>query len=158
MGQRIYREFTGGDVFSSLVIEGVILELVAEASRATANESTPAGPCWLKQARDLIHDSCSDPLTLSSIARTVGVHPSHLARTFRRHYGSSIGDYLRRLRIERASRELTDTSHSLAQISLHTGFFDQSHFSRVFKLHSGLTPAQYRAAARSSRTTPHLPS
>ncbi|HEV8125332.1 MAG TPA: helix-turn-helix domain-containing protein, partial [Gemmatimonadales bacterium] len=58
---------------------------------------------------------------------------------------------LRRLRIERAARELADTDVPLAAVSTKSGFFDQSHFSRVFKQQTGLTPAQFRAASRPRR-------
>ena len=58
-----------------------------------------------------------------------------------------IGEYVRALRIERAARELVDTDTPIAEIGLRFGFFDQSHFSRVFKRHTGLTPAAFRARA-----------
>lgn len=154
LGHRLYGEFADADPFSPLAIEGLVLEVLVEASRAGVDEPLTARPKWLRQAHELIHDSFSEPLTLSSVAREVGVHPSHLARTFRRHYRRSIGAYVRCLRIERASRELTDSGASLGEIGLSSGFFDQSHFSRVFKRHTGLTPAQYRAASRSRNSGP----
>ena len=52
----------------------------------------------------------------------------------------------------RASRELTDTDAPVAEIALRMGFFDQSHFARVFRVHTGLTPTEFRAA--SNRATP----
>jgi len=148
LGHRIYREFVSGDALSGLAVEGLILELLVEASRAGATGPTPARPPWLGRVRDLIHESVGEPLTLSSIAREVGVHPAHLARTFRAHYRRSIGDYVRRLRVERAARELSEGDASIAEIGLRAGFFDQSHFSRVFRGHTGLSPAAFRAAAR----------
>ena len=157
LGHHIYREFAGGDHFSPLAIEGLILELLAETSRAGLLDATSNLPGWLRQARDLVHDGFCGPLTLSSLAQTVGVHPSHLARTFRQHFHRSIGAYVRHLRIERASREIADTNAPLSAIGLRTGFFDQSHFSKVFKQHMGMTPTQFRSAtgARKSRTNSH---
>jgi len=163
LGHRIYREFVRGDALSALAVEGLVLELLVEASRAGAAHSTPPRPTWLRHAHELIHERAGEPLTLSSIARDVGVHPAHLARTFRAHYRRSVGDYVRALRIERAARELSGGSTPIAEISLRSGFFDQSHFSRVFRAHTGLTPAAFRAAARAqarphARTEPQLPS
>jgi AraC family transcriptional regulator len=170
LGRRIYREFVRGDGLSALAVEGLVLELVVEAARAGGAEPTPR-PDWLRQARDLIHAHADapagEPLTLSAIARDVGVHPAHLARTFRAHYRRSVGDYVRRLRVERAARELSDGGATIAEIGLRAGFFDQSHFSRVFRAHTGLSPAAFRAAARPqarlrarphARTETHLPS
>lgn len=163
LGHRIYREFVRGDGLSSLAVEGLTLELLVEASRAGAADLAPPRPTWLCQAQELIHERAGEPLTLSSIARDVGVHPAHLARAFRARYGRSIGDYVRRLRIERAARELSDGGASIADISLRLGFFDQSHFSRVFREHTGFPPAAFRAAARAhpqahARTNAQRPS
>jgi AraC family transcriptional regulator len=159
LGRRIYREFTEEDGLSPLAVEGLILEVLVEASRTTVAAPTQTQPKWLERARDLIHAGVDQPLTLSSIAREVGIHPAHLARSFRAHYHRPIGDYIRRLRIERAARELADGSASIAEIGLRSGFYDQSHFSRVFRQHTGLTPAAFRATTRPhSRTAPQLPS
>jgi AraC family transcriptional regulator len=159
LGHQIYREFLWGDCLSPLAVEGLILEVLVEAARAGREPPARSRPQWLRQAHDLIHESAGQPPTLSSIAREVGIHPAHLARTFRAHYRRSIGDYVRRLRIERAARDLSDSGASIAEIGLRAGFFDQSHFSRVFRRHTGLTPAAFRAAARAhSRTHPQRPS
>ncbi len=160
LGHLIYREFAWGDALSPLAVEGLVLEVLVEASRAGgADTCARTRPAWLYRAHDLIHDDVGQPLTLSSIAGQVGVHPAHLARTFRAHYGRSIGAHVRRLRIERTARELAEGSASIAAIGLRAGFFDQSHFSRVFREHTGLTPAVFRAANRAhSRTDPQLPS
>ncbi len=156
LGRQVYREFGGVDELSSLAAEGAILELLVEATRTVVQERAPRPPRWLREAHDLIRDSFREPLTLTSVASTVRIHPSHLARMFRRHYRASIGDYVRRLRIEHAARELTRPGVSLGEIGLRAGFFDQSHFSRVFKQQMGQTPAQFRAASRSrtARTNP----
>jgi len=148
LGQRIYREFSDGDGLSPLAVEGLILELLVEASRASVAKSAGGVPAWLARVRDLIHESLDQPLTLSSIAREVGIHPAHLARRFRAHYHRPIGDYVRRLRIERAARELAEGSASIAEIGVRSGFCDQSHFSRVFRKHTGMTPAAFRVTTR----------
>jgi len=159
LGHQIYREFLWGDDLSPLAVEGLILEVLVEAARAGREPPAQPRPQWLRQAHDLIHENVGRPLTLSSIDREVGIHPAHLARTFRAHYRRSIGDYVRRLRIERAARELSDSGASIAEIGLRAGFFDQSHFSRVFRDHTGQTPAAFRSAARAhSRTRTQRPS
>lgn len=155
LGHHIYGEFGSQDAYSALAIEGLILEVLAETSRVGA-EPGPRRPAWLQQAYDLIHDTFQEPLTLSSVAGAVGVHPSRLARVFRRHFRRSIGEYVRHLRVERAARELTEGRAPLAEIGLHAGFFDQSHFSRVFKTHTGQTPAQFRTSACARRRFPIL--
>ncbi len=116
--------------------------MLAEVSRYQIKESKP--PRWIKQARDIIHEQFSTPLSLDGIAREVGVHPVHLARAFRNFYRCSVGEYLRSVRIEDACRKMTDTSTPLIEIALTAGFYDQSHFNRIFKRFKGMTPAKYR--------------
>jgi AraC family transcriptional regulator len=76
------------------------------------------------------------------------VHPVYLACAFRRHYRSTVGEYVRRLRVEFACRELSATRAPLAQVALAAGFADQSQFSRTFKRVVGLTPTEYRKMFR----------
>ena len=90
----------------------------------------------------------AEAITLDQIASTVGVHPGHLAREFRRYYRCTPGDYIRQLRVDRACRELSVGDNSLAEVALAAGFSDQSHFATAFKRHTGLTPAAYRRAAQ----------
>ncbi len=148
LGQRLYREFGCEDGCSALAVEGLILEILAEASRTAGTEGAEPRPTWLLRAYELVHESFCESLSLSAVAREVGIHPSHLARSWRRHYRQSIGDSVRKLRVERAARDLAGTTTSLTEIGLQLGFFDQSHFCRVFTRQTGLTPAQYRRAAR----------
>jgi len=144
LGIRAYNEFQRMDGASPLVIEGLILEMIAEASRLRLNISSRKSDYWLSQVKEMLHAHFSENLALSSIAQKVNVHPVHLAREFRKLYRCSIGEYVRQLRIEFACKELASTDAPLIEIALRAGFFDQSHFCRVFKRSMGLTPAQYR--------------
>ena len=91
-----------------------------------------------------MQDRYHETLTLSDVAGAVGVHPVHLACTFRRHYGCSLGDAVRRRRIEFAAGRLAVTADSLADIARAAGFADQSHFSNTFKKVMGMTPSVFR--------------
>jgi AraC family transcriptional regulator len=149
MARRVYDEMRRMDAAAPLAIEGLLLELVASASRMRQHENARR-PRWLEDARDRIHADLTDRPTLTGLARSVGVHPVTLARAFRRVFGCTVGEYVRRLRIERAARQLADTDLSLAEIALIEGFSDQSHFSNLFRRHTGLSPFQFRRAIRSS--------
>jgi AraC family transcriptional regulator len=144
---RLYDAARQTDAASSLVVEGLTLELMAELSRqrttlADSNHSQP--PRWLNHAKELLHAQFPEALTHDQLAQAVGVHPVYLAHEFRRYYQCTIGQYVRRLRIEHASRQLASSAASLAEIALAAGFCDQSHFSRVFKRLTGMTPAHFR--------------
>ena len=141
---RIYRESRVRDSLASVIVEGLMLEMLGHASRSLIK--TPIRPpTWLMQARELVHGRFNDSLNLAEIANTVGVHPTHLARTFKKYYRTTVGEYVRALRLDWATRRLAETEDSIAEIALAAGFYDQSHFSHLFKQHTGFTPAEYRA-------------
>lgn len=145
---RLYREFQQKDAASPLAIEGLMLEMLAAVSRHQGEVPEPTPPRWLQQAIELLQACFLDDLSLSAIAQAVGVHPVHLSREFRRHYHSSVGEHLRKLRIEYACREMANPDRSLAEIAAIAGFADQSHFSRTFKRLVGMSPAVFRAHLR----------
>ena len=143
------REFHKTDTAAKLAIEGLAIELLADASRQS-NTKIRTAPPWLKQARELIVDHFPATLPLTEIAAAVGVHPVYLATAFREKFGITIGEFVRRLRIEHACKELSKGDLPLVTIALQAGFVDQSHFSKVFKLYVGTTPARYRRQFRRS--------
>lgn len=149
IARRIYEELRRMDAAAPLAIEGLLLELLAAATRRGNGASASGGrPGWVLQARDLLHADLTARRTLGEIAAAVGVHPVTLARTFRRSFGCSVGEYLRRLRIERAAAQLGASDTPLAVIALAAGFADQSHFSNLFRREMGMSPSAYRRALR----------
>jgi AraC family transcriptional regulator len=143
LSQRLYTEYRNRDCFSFLTMEGLILELLAAVSRPKLPSKTDA-PKWLLEVKDRLHDQFSENLSLDVLAQTAKVHPAHLARAFRLHFNSTLGDYLRHLRVDYACRQLSQTDLPLVEIALSAGFSDQSHFSRILKAHQGLTPTEFR--------------
>jgi AraC family transcriptional regulator len=146
---RLNREFHKTDSAAKLAIEGLAVELLAGAARQPPAEIRFA-PSWLRQAREMIVDRFPETLRLTHIAGEVGVHPVYLATAFRQKFGVTIGEFVRKLRIEHACAELKSDEVSLTEVALRAGFVDQSHFSRVFKSHVGTTPARYRRTVRGS--------
>jgi AraC family transcriptional regulator len=144
LAARLYREFRLMDKFSWLAIEGLTVELLAEIMRHDLKPCVGNARAWLRQVDALIHDCYTERVTLSDLARTVNVHPVHLAREFHRQLGCTIGQQIRRLRIEYACRLLAENKHSLAEIGLAAGFGDQSQFTKTFKTLVGITPSEYR--------------
>jgi len=148
LATRLYREFRESDEFSALVIEGITLEIIAEVSRCFVNESERTPPRWLEQVRGVLHEQFGERLSLVTLAESVNVHPVHVAREFRRFYGSTVSEYVRQRRIEFTCHRLKNSDASLSEIAQAAGFFDHSHFTRTFKTQMGMTPSQYRTALR----------
>ena len=146
LAHRLYGEFRLRDEVSRLAIESIALGVLAEASRRVARSGERRMPQWLQRARALVERHFAEPLPLATVAGQVGVHPVHLVRTFRRCYNTTFAGYVRHLRVEFARGELAGSAASLSDIAIAAGFCDQSHFTRLFKRHTGLTPAEYRLA------------
>lgn len=102
-------------------------------------------PAWVKELKDIIQDQVDTTITLKQLSKDVNIHPAYLSREFSKHFDNlSFGEYLRKLRIEKAIEYLDTSSYSLTKIAYLTGFSDQSHFSRIFKKHTGKNPSSYR--------------
>lgn len=151
LAHRAAQELTAPDAVAPLALEGLVLQLLAVSARAAGTacaQPERSAPRWLEQARSMLHDRYQEQLHVIDIAAAVGVHPVHLARTFRAHYGTGVAAYLRGLRLQQAAHQLADTDASIADIAGQAGFYDQSHFTRTFKHHYGSTPQSYRHAAK----------
>jgi AraC-like DNA-binding protein len=104
-------------------------------------------PAWAKELKEIIQDQIDTNLSLSlkEISEGLNVHPAYVSREFSKYFNNlSYGEYIRKLRIDKAMELLGASAHSLAEIAYLTGFSDQSHFTRIFKKHTGKSPAEYR--------------
>ncbi len=147
---QLYRESQQMDNVSPLMIESLALEIIATTSRQT-RLSERRTPRWLEQVREMLHArACCEDTSLASIAEAVGVHPVYVARQFRKHYHCTMGEYVRRLRIEAVCHKITSSNASLSEIASSTGFYDQSHLTNIFKRVTKMTPGEYRRLFRSS--------
>jgi AraC-like DNA-binding protein/quercetin dioxygenase-like cupin family protein len=149
--RRIQNELRFKDEASSLAIEALTLELLAQAVRRNFRRRQTIEYRGLREARDFIHERFADRISLSDIAQAAGMHPSHLAKMFRRHFHCTVGEYVRRLRLQSAEHDLSCSNKTLSEVALAAGFYDQSHFTHAFKLRWGLTPSAYRAAIHTGK-------
>ena len=147
IGWKISQELECRDACSRLALEGLALELLACAGRAGA-ETEPCNAAWLRTVRDLLHESTPRIVSLHELGEIVERHPAHVARAFRQAYGVSVTSYARARRLEWATVAVASTDDPLARIALDAGFADQSHFTRSFRHHHGVTPGRYRELVR----------
>jgi AraC family transcriptional regulator len=144
VGRRIEAELLHPDPFSAMALEGLALELLTQSARVRDGAPTRVPPVWLKRAEEMIRSRFTEPLSVADVARECSVHPTHLARVFRRHHRSSLGEFLRRCRLEWAADQLASSRDPIALIAVRAGFSDQSHFTNRFREQMGATPGQWR--------------
>jgi AraC family transcriptional regulator len=156
LAKRVFKEFSYPDAASGIAIEGLVLELLAEAARGRTNDRLKPSP-RLGQAIDFLHAHFRESVNLGDLARYLGLHPVYLARAFRRQLGSSVGDYVRKLRIEYACKRLVESDEPVTFVAHSAGFYDQSHFCREFRRQIGTSPTAYRrSAARKQSGAPSI--
>lgn len=144
---RLYDELAAPDELSDMIVETLATEIMLFAARR--QKDSPVPRCrWVEKAQRMIEADFAGPLSLAGIARTIGVHPVHLARQFRAVRGCTVGDFIRQVRVAYARRELAATDAPIAEIAFHAGFADQSQLTRTFRRLTGRTPAAYRAERR----------
>jgi len=145
LAHRMVSELTAADSAGPIAAEGLALELLAELARIGAPRREASTPAWLIAAEEQIRERFRTAVSVGEIARDVGVNPATLARGYRQHYGCTVGERIRSLRVRHAARELIETAEPLSEIALRAGFYDQSHFTNVFRRTLGVTPSAYRA-------------
>lgn len=108
----------------------------------SAQKKTPE---WVKEVKQIIQDQIDSNLNLTELSRSLDINPSYLSREFSKHFDNlSFGDYIRKLRIEKAMELMRTQKYSLTEVAYLTGFSDQSHFTRIFKQHTGKNPSVFK--------------
>lgn len=126
--------------------EKLLLEVFNAYMQEKSGQSGKA-PQWARQLKEIIQDQIDTNLNLSlkQAAAGLDMNPTYVSREFSKYFSDlSFGEYIRKLRIEKAIELLGNTSNSLSEIAYLTGFSDQSHFNRIFKQHTGQNPSVFR--------------
>jgi AraC-like DNA-binding protein len=118
------------------MVESAVLGVLGRLQRRSTR--LDGGP-WVERAAELAAEGAS----IDEIARQVERGPSMVAKAFKHRFGISVGAFCRRERLRRAARDLRG-GKAISDVALESGFFDQSHFTRAFRVEFGVTPARYR--------------
>jgi AraC family transcriptional regulator len=148
IARRFLAEARHEDPFTPLTLNSLLLEFVAAFGRFGHTERQRKAPLWLMQIRESLEEQPDTIRTNEQLARQAGKHPVHLAKAFRRHFGETVGEFQRRLRLRKAETMLTKKHISLVEIAFECGFSSQAHFSRSFRCAFGMTPSQFRSERR----------
>lgn len=102
---------------------------------AQEKENNKKVPDWDLNLKEIIQDQIDTNLTLNlfEISEGLNVHSAYLFRQFSKYFKLTFGEYIRKLRIDKAIHLLQHASHSLTEIAYLISFSDQSHFTRIFR-------------------------
>jgi transcriptional regulator GlxA family with amidase domain len=105
-------------------------------------------PRALRRVREFIEANLAENISIRAMAAIVGLSMFHFARAFKQSEGLTPHEYLVQCRVRRAQELLVSTNWSLSEIAMASGFSDQSHCTRRFREHVGVTPSGYRWSLR----------
>jgi AraC-like DNA-binding protein len=130
----------------------LVMRLIETATGgATSRVGTPRGglaPGVRRRVVQYIERRLALPLPTSDLAAIAGLSEFHFARAFKQSFGMPPHRFLIERRLEAAAEFIRSTDHRMSQIAIDVGFFDQSHFTRLFVRKTGETPRSYRRRHR----------
>lgn len=103
---------------------------------------------WVYKVKEYIHAYKMEKISLEKLSEEFHLHPNYLVRKFKEVTGYKLSDYLSKLRIEYLMDNLINSNTRLTDIALSSGFYDQSHFNRVFKKQLSSSPMKFRKVVR----------
>lgn len=98
----------------------------------------------IESTREFIDLNFLNPEAIEKQIADLNISDSWFRKSFRKKYGMSPAKYRQKLVFDRAKRLLKNTNLSVKEIAFQLGFDNQNYFSRIFKVHVGVSPAQYR--------------
>lgn len=127
----LHAEFLAHELLESLCTDG-------------RREQSKHLPGWLRKVHERLMDGYAQDLTVRELAAAAGVHPVHLARTFRACFGCTPGQLIQQSKLERAADLLLSSAMRLADVASACGFSDQSHLTTSFRRVYGMAPGRFR--------------
>lgn len=102
-------------------------------------------PPMVTRAKEYIQDRQSEDLSLTEVARAVNASTFYFCKIFKKTTGINFTDYVSRVRIERAKNLCLNPNLRISEIAFEVGFQSLTHFNRVFKKITGMSPSNYRS-------------
>jgi AraC family L-rhamnose operon regulatory protein RhaS len=124
----------------------LLMTLVASYRESSAVQSTVGGDELAARVASWMAMHYSEKVTVAQLCGLFDINRTALSERFRAATGSSLIDYLSRVRIDMACRLLRETKLPAGEVLFRVGFNDAAHFSRTFRKIMNMTPAAYRAA------------
>lgn len=100
-------------------------------------------PNWVYQLKEILHEQPDICTSLTNLSSILNIHPVHLSREFSTYFKTTMGNYIRRQKINKAILLIINKKLSMTEICYECGFYDQSHFITSFKKVYGYTPLQF---------------
>ena len=145
----VWREFHSDDSASALGLDETVA-LLCDAVRTSIRRGDFEPHSRLDRCTEYLRARPTFTPRLAEVAEVAGVHPIHLAKLFRKRFGYSMGEFIRRQRIAWACEQLARDAGTISSIAVSAGFADHAHFTRTFRRIAGCSPSWYRNHLRAT--------
>lgn len=136
---KILREHRLNDGDSAVSVDQLCINLVDIGLKDDVND-----PAWVRKVTTVLNDCWNMPQTLTELAGSMEIHPVTLSKYFKKYFNCTLGEYRRRIKIERALQLIRGSQYSLTEIAYRCNFTDQAHFTKTFQGVTGMLPGQYK--------------
>lgn len=140
---KIVRACKDADATRDISVSSLVLETLYGLQNGK-QDAVLKRPGWACRIEELLRAYLYHTITLDFLSKMLDVHPVHLSRDFPKYFGCNLGEYIRKLRVEKALALIQDKNRTLSAIAYECGFSDQSHFIRCFKEMNGISPSLHR--------------
>lgn len=138
---KMHKELIYNDGDTSSALQSLFITMISrEVNYRQYNKNMPY---WAIQVEKYLRDHPNHNTTLTELSLIAGAHPVTISKYFTRYFGCTMGEYMRKLKIEQAIAMIKSGQKSLTDVALECGFADQSHFIRTFKNFTGFLPTLY---------------
>ncbi len=132
-----------------LLLNQLMIHIIRDSLKTAAPESQDRISSIIRY----LNENYTEPITLNQLAARFYINPSYLCREFKKHIGSTVIQYVNSLRILHAQRLLQETNRSVTEISKIVGFSNVTHFNRIYKSLTGMSPTRTRKKSDADRKT-----
>ena len=139
---KIFFETKIKDLDSQLTIEMLLLDIFSSIKHIDSSVSLQT-PKWVHTLKEVLHSRQQINISLTNLSTILNIHPVHLSREFPKYFHTTIGNYMRTQKVNKALLLITENKHSMTEICYECGFYDQSHFTTTFKKIYKQTPLQF---------------
>jgi AraC-like DNA-binding protein len=127
-----------------LLLQSLLGQVLVLLQKAARSQSYTRSQEISQLIVNYLHANIEKPFRLEELSKQLNFHLDYLTKCLKKHTGMTAIQYLNRLRIEKAKLLLEQTDLVLQQVGEKVGIGDYNYFFRLFRKHSGVTPAQYR--------------